>query len=51
MYDKHAAYRFSLALQCIINIGVHGSELIHSRVVRASALDAVGCNPEAWFPN
>ena len=25
-YDKHAAYRFSLAFQCIVNIGFRGSE-------------------------
>ncbi|EGN99474.1 hypothetical protein SERLA73DRAFT_90817, partial [Serpula lacrymans var. lacrymans S7.3] len=24
-YDKHAAYRFSLAFQCVVNIGVRGS--------------------------
>ncbi|KAJ7053470.1 hypothetical protein C8F01DRAFT_1064654 [Mycena amicta] len=24
-FDKHAAYRFSLAFQCVINIGVRGS--------------------------
>ncbi|KAI0636363.1 hypothetical protein C8Q77DRAFT_1192172 [Trametes polyzona] len=48
-YDKHAAYRFSLAFQCIVNIGVRGSEPIRSRVVQAGTLDVVGCILEAWL--
>ena len=48
-YDKHAAYRFPLAFQCIINIGVRGSEPIRSRVVQAGTLEVVGCILEAWL--
>ncbi|OSC97825.1 hypothetical protein PYCCODRAFT_1454691 [Trametes coccinea BRFM310] len=48
-WDKHAAYRFSLAFQCIVNIGVRGSESIRSRVVQAGTLDVVGCILEAWL--
>ena len=50
-FDKHAAYRFSLAFQCIVNIGVRGSEPIRSRVVQAGMLDVVGCILEAWLAN
>jgi hypothetical protein len=38
-FDKHAAFHFSLAFQCIVNIGVRGSEPIRSRVVQAGTLD------------
>ncbi|RPD69748.1 hypothetical protein L226DRAFT_493928 [Lentinus tigrinus ALCF2SS1-7] len=48
-YDKHAAYRFSWAFQCIVNIGVRGSEPIRSRVVQAGTLEVVGCILEAWL--
>jgi hypothetical protein len=48
-FDRHAAYRFSLAFQCVVNIGVRGSEPIRSRVVQAGALDVVGCILEAWL--
>jgi hypothetical protein len=48
-FDKHAAFRFSLAFQCVVNIGVRGSEPIRSRVVQAGALDVVGCVLEAWL--
>ncbi|KAH9895309.1 hypothetical protein C8Q73DRAFT_774162 [Cubamyces lactineus] len=48
-WDKHAAYRFSLAFQCIVNIGVRGSEPIRSRVVQAGTLEVVGCILEAWL--
>ncbi|KAF8885468.1 hypothetical protein BD779DRAFT_1471594 [Infundibulicybe gibba] len=50
-FDKHAAYRFSLAFQCVVNIGVRGSEPIRSRVVQAGTLDVVGCVLEAWLAN
>jgi len=46
--DKYAAYRFSLAFQCTVNIGICGSELIRSRVVQAGTLDA-GCILEPWL--
>lgn len=48
-FDRAAAYRFSLALQCIVNIGVRGSEPIRARVVQAGALDVIGCILEAWL--
>lgn len=48
-YDKHAAYRFSLAFQCVVNIGVRGSEDIRRRVVQAGTLEVVGCILEAWL--
>ncbi|KAG6839603.1 hypothetical protein C0991_001008 [Blastosporella zonata] len=50
-FDKQAAYRFSLAFQCVVNIGVRGSELIRSRVVQAGTLEVVGCILEAWLAN
>ncbi|KIY69294.1 hypothetical protein CYLTODRAFT_372850 [Cylindrobasidium torrendii FP15055 ss-10] len=48
-FDKHAAYRFSLAFQCVVNIGVRGSEAIRCRVVQAGTLEVVGCILEAWL--
>ncbi|KAF9255431.1 hypothetical protein L218DRAFT_350966 [Marasmius fiardii PR-910] len=48
-WDKHATYRFSLAFQCVVNIGVRGSEPIRSRVVQAGTLEVVGCILEAWL--
>lgn len=48
-FDKPAAHRFSLAFQCLVNIGVRGSEPIRSRVVQAGTLDVVGCILEAWL--
>jgi len=50
-FDKQATYCFSLAFQCIVNIGVRGSEPIRSRVVQAGTLDVVGCILEAWLAN
>ncbi|KAF7976784.1 hypothetical protein HWV62_5624 [Athelia sp. TMB] len=49
VFDKHAAYRFSLAFQCLVNIGVRGSEDIRGRVVQAGTLEVVGCVLEAWL--
>ncbi|KAF9446068.1 hypothetical protein P691DRAFT_777117 [Macrolepiota fuliginosa MF-IS2] len=49
VFDKHAAYRFSLAFQCVVNIGVRGSEQIRRRVVQSGTLDVVGCILEAWL--
>ncbi|KZT06101.1 uncharacterized protein LAESUDRAFT_743562 [Laetiporus sulphureus 93-53] len=48
-FDKQAQYRFTLAFQCVVNIGVRGSEPIRSRVVQAGTLDVVGCILEAWL--
>ena len=49
VFDRRAAYRFSLAFQRVVNIGVRGSEPIRSRVVQAGTLDVVGCVLEAWL--
>ncbi|KAL6298033.1 hypothetical protein BKA93DRAFT_820568 [Sparassis latifolia] len=50
-FDRSAQQRFSLALQCVVNIGVRGSEPIRSRVVQAAWLAgrgfAVGPNVSA----
>ena len=40
-----------MAFQCVVNIGVRGSEPIRSRVVQAGTLDVVGCILEAWLAN
>ena len=42
-------YRFSLAFQDVVNIGVRGSEPIRSCVVQAGVLNVVGCILEAWL--
>ncbi|KAF7966315.1 hypothetical protein HWV62_39179 [Athelia sp. TMB] len=39
VFDKHTVYRFSLAFQCRVNIGVRGSEDIRGRVVQAGTLE------------
>ncbi|GAA6020729.1 hypothetical protein JCM10207_002003 [Rhodosporidiobolus poonsookiae] len=38
---RHLLYTYTLAFQCIVNIGVRGSEAIRTRVVEAGALDVV----------
>ncbi|GAA5836283.1 hypothetical protein JCM11251_001452 [Rhodosporidiobolus azoricus] len=38
---RHLLYTYALAFQCIVNIGVRGSEAIRTRVVEAGALDVV----------
>ena len=50
-FDKHDTYQFSLAFQCVVNIGVRGSDDIRGRVVQAGTLDLVGCILEAWLTN
>ena len=50
-FDKHAAYRFSLAFQSVVKIGVRGSEPIRSKVVQAGTLDVVGFILEAYLAN
>ncbi|KAA1467283.1 hypothetical protein DENSPDRAFT_234171 [Dentipellis sp. KUC8613] len=50
-FDKQAAYRFSLAFQSVVNIGVRGNEPIRARVVQAGMLEVVGCILEAWLAN
>ncbi|SGY83143.1 BQ5605_C009g05620 [Microbotryum silenes-dioicae] len=39
--DRHLLYTYTLAFQCVVNIGVRGSETIRTRVVEAGALDVV----------
>ena len=39
--SKHLVYTYTLAFQCVVNIGVRGSEMIRTRVVEAGALDVV----------
>ncbi|KAG8847973.1 hypothetical protein FRC20_002656 [Serendipita sp. 405] len=48
-FDRDAAQRFSLAFQCIVNVGVRGSEAIRSRVVQAGTLEVVASILEAWL--
>jgi hypothetical protein len=48
-FGRHAGYRFSLAFQCVVNIGVCSSEPIRSRVVQAGTLDVVGMVLGAWL--
>ncbi|KAF8510104.1 hypothetical protein JB92DRAFT_3119287 [Gautieria morchelliformis] len=48
-FDCMATYRFSPTLQCIVNVGVRGSEPIPARIVQAGTLDVVGCMLEAWL--
>ena len=48
-FDRDAAQRFSLAFQCIVNVGVRGSESIRSRVVEAGTLEVVSTILEAWL--
>lgn len=38
---RHLLYTYTLAFQCIVNIGVRGSEAIRTRVVEAGALEVV----------
>ena len=42
LFDRNVAYRFSIAFQCIVNIGVRGFKSIHARVVQAGTVDVVG---------
>lgn len=47
--DRAVAYRFSLAFQCVSNVGVRGSEQIRTRVVQAGVLDVVAQVLEVWL--
>ncbi|GAA6059679.1 hypothetical protein JCM10212_000066 [Sporobolomyces blumeae] len=38
---RHLLYTYTLAFQCVVNIGVRGSEAIRTRVVEAGALEVV----------
>ncbi|KAG8907174.1 hypothetical protein FRB99_005146 [Tulasnella sp. 403] len=48
-FDRSAAFRFSLAFQCVVNIGVRGSEAVRARVVQAGMLDVVSSVLECWL--
>ncbi|KAG8853996.1 hypothetical protein FRB96_007859 [Tulasnella sp. 330] len=48
-FDRFAAFRFSLAFQCVVNIGVRGSETVRARVVQAGMLDVVSSVLECWL--
>lgn len=48
-HDRGLALRHSLAFQCVVNIGVRGSEQIRTRVVQAGALDIVAQILETWL--
>lgn len=39
--DKHSLWKWSLAFQCVVNVGVRGTETIRSRVVEAGAVHVV----------
>lgn len=39
--DKHSLWKWSLAFQCVVNVGVRGTENIRSRVVEAGAVHVV----------
>ena len=47
--DRQTALRHSLAFQCVVNMGVRGSEAIRTRVVQAGALDLVSQILETWL--
>ena len=47
--DRQIFLRHSLAFQCVVNIGVRGSETIRTRVVQAGALDLVSQILETWL--
>ncbi|WWC90633.1 uncharacterized protein L201_005569 [Kwoniella dendrophila CBS 6074] len=47
--DRANSLRHSLAFQCVVNIGVRGSEDIRTRVVQSGALDLVAQILESWL--
>ncbi|KAK4684405.1 hypothetical protein P7C73_g5769, partial [Tremellales sp. Uapishka_1] len=47
--DRQISLKHSLAFQCVVNIGVRGSEPIRTRVVQAGALDLVAQILESWL--
>ncbi|WVR09535.1 hypothetical protein IAU60_006604 [Kwoniella sp. DSM 27419] len=48
-FDKASSLRHALTFQCVVNIGVRGSEEIRTRVVQAGALDLVAQILESWL--
>jgi hypothetical protein len=47
--DRQTALKHSLAFQCVVNIGVRGSEVVRTRVVQSGALDLVAHILECWM--
>ena len=47
--DRQTALKHSLAFQCVVNIGVRGSEAVRTRVVQSGALDLVAHILECWM--
>jgi hypothetical protein len=47
--DRQRSLRHSLAFQCIVNVGVRGSETVRTRVVQSGALDLVAHILEQWL--
>lgn len=47
--DRQIALRHSLAFQCIVNIGVRGSEAVRTRVVQSGSLDLIANVLEEWL--
>ncbi|ORY99928.1 hypothetical protein BCR43DRAFT_484560 [Syncephalastrum racemosum] len=39
--DRHSLWKWSLAFQCVVNVGVRGTEAIRSRVVETGAVHVV----------
>ncbi|WVN86315.1 uncharacterized protein L203_101478 [Cryptococcus depauperatus CBS 7841] len=47
--ERANSLKHSLAFQCVVNIGVRGSETIRTRVVQSGALDLVAQILESWL--
>lgn len=47
--DRQIGLRHSLAFQCIVNIGVRGSEGVRTRVVQSGSLDLIAHILEEWL--
>ncbi|WVQ80200.1 hypothetical protein IAT38_002305 [Cryptococcus sp. DSM 104549] len=47
--ERANSLKHSLAFQCVVNIGVRGSEVIRTRVVQSGALDLVAQILESWL--
>ena len=48
-YNQQISLRHSLAFQCVVNIGVRGSENVRTRLVQSGALDVVAQIMEVWL--
>lgn len=47
--DQQNTLKHSLAFQCVVNIGIRGSEAIRTRVVQSGTLDVVAQIMEVWL--